>query len=84
MKEEKLLFLGGFFGIGKNSGKPFYALTLGKASDRDSCFGYDMATVFVDKAVFDDFKSKCPDGASWIMGTLVYCRGGYVLVSYTF
>ena len=84
MKDEKLLFLGGFFGTGKTFGKPFYALTLGKISDRETCFGYDMATVFVDKDVFDDFQKSAPDGAVWIHGCLVYCRGGYVLVSYSF
>ena len=87
MKPEKTLFIGGYAGTSKKDSKPFYTLHFAKEHDyeskpNDNMIGWDNITVFVEKNVFDDFKNI--HGGVFILASLVYIRGGWGLIDYSF
>lgn len=86
MKDVKIktLFIGGFSGTSKKSGRVFYTLSFAQPSTRDSCFGYDCKTCFVDMDTYNDFQRSCSAGCNYVMANILYVNGANVLLDYSF
>ena len=82
MKNNDVLFVGGFCGTGKTSGKDFYALNFAVKPKTENAnrFGFDNATIFVTEKDYKRFITIQP--MSYVDAQIVYARGGYILLSY--
>ena len=82
MSNTNVMFIGGFSGNSKSTGKTFFGLNFATVPNRaiDNHFGYEVATVFVNA---DDYKRfSMVQAMSYIDAKLIYARGGWVLLEY--
>lgn len=81
---DKILFVGGYQGVGKDSGKPYYVLKFVYTPAADDMkngeFGADNPTCFVKEKVFNDFKNIKP--MTSFNGTMFRQAGKSYLVNY--
>ena len=80
--ENKTLFIGGFTGEKKKvPGEMFYALMFAVKpnKERENRFGWDSATVFVDKEMYQKFLISNKE-MSYVDVDLLYARGGYIIL----
>lgn len=76
-----VLFLGGFCGTSKTSGKDFFCLNFAKPSDMKEHFGFDICQCFVDSTEYKEFMVKAKPN-TFVNVTIRYIRGGWALTSY--
>lgn len=83
MKNNNIMFIGGFSGTSKTSGKPFFALSFAKRPEisNDNKIGFESCSIFVDNNTFNDFRKVTP--LNFVDASIIYARGGYILVSYS-
>ena len=80
--ENKAYFVGGFKGVKKETGKPYWFLSFACAQEQEvDRFGGAVCNVYVKEDVWNEFKNKAKPW-SYINACVMYVRGGYSLISY--